>query len=351
MTHTGKIKGPVADYVNGSRPYRFKSIQRPVWLPNYATARAWYDIVPPIRGRKTDVRPVGKRTWPSTMRLDGPDEDVVITLYNTDILRYRKSGTIIINNGGWATDTTHKEIRSITNFHVYTFNNQTWISCLLDERSGEVANVPIKNNENNLFKVNETDGRYPINMTPTFPKTHKLNRKKINAVRRKYKAAINTMQGMVKLREDGFSKIAWHTDPKLLAPYIEVFGYRIEERPVWNYNTKSYSTKEMKYPEVPGDPEVNCWIAMENRSRRYGYDVEESTENHNQFMALLASEDPTDHYKTLLWLSAHHQIDNANKVMRALDKVLLRAYRDEVFEEVEVRSGRWVTDSYAKYFD
>jgi hypothetical protein len=347
-----QIRGQVQGYADGVYKYRPGSMRKPMWMPNYATARAWYDIVPRIRGRQTDVRPVGRRSWPSDIRLDGPNEDVVVRLYSTDIIRYRKDDTILINNGGWPTETTHKELRQILGMWINTHNSQTWIACHLEDQPGTVMRLPIPNGEDVALRINPRDWHHPVILTPTFPKTHVINRKAANAMRRKYKAAVNTMKAMIKVRGEGYEKLRWSTSEADMVPYIAVFGGVETETGRWDHNTQTYRTMIITVPDIPGDPVVHCKSVMSTGRGPYTkYTQLESHAFHDQFMGYMTSDDPQDHYKALLWMSAYHQIDNPAKVMRALDKILLRIHRDEVFEEVEVRSGRWVKDAYAGYFE
>lgn len=348
MDMSNNIHSQVKQVVEGG-VYNYNRF-RPAFLPNYATAKAWYDFVPPIRGRKTDVRPVGKRSAKLTMRLDGPNEDVVITLYNTDIIRYQKDGKLVINSGGYPTETTHKELRRIAGLQVYTYQYQTWIGCVLDKRSMVMQRLPVPSKQDVVLEVNHIDARYPLNLTPTFPKKHKLNRKKVNAVRRQFKPAIDTMKGIIKLRERGFAMIGWYTSEQDMQPYVEMFGSRTEKRWKWDPVTKTNGEVDMEIPKVPLDPDHVCRAFMGSKHHKYHQDADTVAALHGEFMGLLTSDDTMDHYKALLWMSAHNPIDNPNKVIRALDRVLLRLYRDEVFEEQEVRSGKYVSDSYARYF-
>ena len=45
-----------------------------------------------------------------TLRRDG--DDLVVRLYNTDIVRIHPDGSTTLDNGGWATPTTHRSINA-----------------------------------------------------------------------------------------------------------------------------------------------------------------------------------------------------------------------------------------------
>jgi hypothetical protein len=294
------------------------------------------------------------------MRVEGPDEDVVIKLYNTDIIRYKKDGTITLNNGGWATETTHKVLREITGMNVYTHRHVSIVSCFVAEPLTNTVAAQLPNGKDVVFRHTSPDYRSPLNLTPTLPIVHRVKRKEMNAVRRKYKPAIHTMQGILKVRGEGFklpygyglSKGGYEGE---LAPFIEAFGATKEKRWICNATSGKSEPQELDWPVMPLDYEASC-RCVTNKGVGYGADWHKKHgAAHEEFMSLLTSEDAGDHYKALLWMSSaspyNNGIDNPNKVIRALDKVLMRMYRDEVFEEIEVQSGHCMDDPYAKYFN
>lgn len=65
------------------------NIELPNRILSYKSALDKYNAIKPIRGRSTDVRPLARRSNDNlTIRQDPVTDDIIIRLYNTDIIRY-----------------------------------------------------------------------------------------------------------------------------------------------------------------------------------------------------------------------------------------------------------------------
>lgn len=82
---------------------------------NYSDAKRLYESVKPIRG-KEHIRPIGKRSK-QNMRIDKRVVDGVevyeAVLYHTACVRWYPDGRVLVDDGGWATQSTAKFIARV----------------------------------------------------------------------------------------------------------------------------------------------------------------------------------------------------------------------------------------------
>lgn len=85
----------------------------------------------PIRGRSTDVRPIGerRRDWEQIVRhpIDEGMWSYAARLYNTDVVTYLPNGDIIINTNGWHTPSTAEFIHLHSPFMCVKRHNKLWV--------------------------------------------------------------------------------------------------------------------------------------------------------------------------------------------------------------------------------
>ena len=89
-----------------------------------------YNNTKPIRGRSTDVRPIGerRRDWETitSKDVDG-GKSYTANLYNTECVEYLPNNDIIIRCGSWATPTTAEFIHEHSPFTCFKRYNKLWI--------------------------------------------------------------------------------------------------------------------------------------------------------------------------------------------------------------------------------
>jgi hypothetical protein len=207
------------------------------FLSTYGAARAHHDSIKPIRGRSPEVRPLAdrRRTW-FNIRLEAGtgffddagnevksylmgDEDVIIKLYGTDIVRYRRNGEVHVNFGGWDTITTRAALTAILNLTLERYSNRTWFGeydgantigwRVMDVRGG--WNVLVRNENNIGFRL--------TNPRPTV--VHRVNRAGSKAVMDRHKPFLTYAENMLKLLDDG-SEYARTPDRKTGSKWYEV---------------------------------------------------------------------------------------------------------------------------------
>jgi hypothetical protein len=164
-------------------------------ITTYDEAVATEAKIKPIRGRSVGAKPLGKRSNDNVLiRRDG--DRVVVSMYSTDILTYEKDDAgrteITIFSGGWASQSTAKVIGHILMKHVCIRGGFMWLR-VSDEWYALHAETSYK------LKVTTTHGHdfTPVGYLP--PMVTKVDKKKLDAVRKQYKAFKLYMRRMCKV--------------------------------------------------------------------------------------------------------------------------------------------------------
>ena len=147
-------------------------------MHNYESMKKRHDETKPIRGRSTDVRPLGKHTRDfETISMVG--DVVACKLYRTKVVKYYPDGRIGINIGGWRTKTTGKFIGEHSPFNACRRFNQIWIETY-GEEGYDHKFYPVIKNQELIFKDKVPQGNY-------FIQKKVINRERIKAVRGRFK--------------------------------------------------------------------------------------------------------------------------------------------------------------------
>jgi hypothetical protein len=165
-------------------------------MPTYADAVRWELLVKPIRGRAEECKPLGARNKSyASIRKD--DQDIVVRLYRTDIVRYQPDGTIIVRQGGHESMTTRKYLNAILPMWFGSFQGKTHTYRGTEDTGYHI----LHSTEDNIFK------QTPNNVSSTLyhfvnPKPcviHTKNRAKAKAVRQRYAPFIRYVKNIKKL--------------------------------------------------------------------------------------------------------------------------------------------------------
>jgi hypothetical protein len=258
----------------------------------YADAVRWELLVKPIRGRAEECKPLGKRSKSyASIRKD--DQDIVVRLYRTDIVRYKPDGTIIVNQGGHESMTTRKYLNAILPMWFGSFQGKTHTYRGVDGGGHHI----LHSSADNIFKM--AKGMYDPNnvssstalyhfVNPQPCVTHTKNRAKAKAVRQRYAPFIRYVKNVTKL-----------------------MGGRIEikERPALNYHTAS------------------------------------------NVLDFALSNEPEDQYKALAyfaWVNCWN-VGRAD-VLRQFENAIMRQHRDEMFDTRTLPRGELAHDKFAGLF-
>ena len=93
-------------------------------IVTYADAVEHEAGVVPIRG--STLKPYGKRTR-KILTIHREGEDVVVKLYSTNIVRYKPDDTIIVDFGGWDSQTTVKFVEAILALSISRREGGLWL--------------------------------------------------------------------------------------------------------------------------------------------------------------------------------------------------------------------------------
>ena len=148
---------------------------------NYESMKKHHDETKPIRGRNTDVRPIGKRTKDSET-IEMVDDVVACKLYRTKVVKYYPDGRIGINIGGWRTKTTVEFIGQHSPFYACKRFNQIWVATYEMDSAGSYDHkfYPVPTDHELIFKDKVPQGNY-------FIQKKVINRERIKVARDRFK--------------------------------------------------------------------------------------------------------------------------------------------------------------------
>ena len=181
-------------------------------LHNYAEALLYHNgIVPISRGKDKGLKPLfghrnyasgaelksGRNKKQSNIRKDGVGgRDVVVRLYETDVLVFKPDDTIVCNVQGWNSCSTNNVIGAVLGAHVMSVNNKIW---LIHNYIGSGWNENAKylhHTGDNILKYNGES----FDVTPSELPTRKVvNRQAAKTVMRDYQEFREYARGMLKL--------------------------------------------------------------------------------------------------------------------------------------------------------
>ena len=238
------------------------------------------------KGKNKGLKPLAerRRTW-LTIRKD--NDVVIVRMYSTDIIKYLPDNTIIINQGGWASASTHETIGAILRTTVYRKHKKDWITC------HGIEAVLLDKNADNLFRKCEQNDYELVPIKPKLPVVHILDRKVYNKIAEPYKQFIKYAVGATKLR--GSCKYDW-------------------------------SEMQAVFPNLQTCTEYDVIKHMDNEDDYY--------------KALLLV------YRQIMFNSENP----VKEVKRIIAEVIKRVHRDKVFITKEVTTGRAVKDSNGHFF-
>jgi len=257
-------------------------------MPTYADAVRWELLVKPIRGRAEECKPLGKRSKSyANIRKDG--DDIVVRLYRTDIVRYKPDGTIIVNQGGFESQTTRKYLNAILPMWFGTHQNMTFTYRGIDGGGYHLLHT----NGENVFKpVKPNNVSFPSDLHFVNPRpciVHIKDRAKSKRVRARYAPFIRYVKNVTKL-----------------------MGGRIEIK--------------------------------DKIVRSYYHDTSE-------VLALALSNEPEDQYKALAyfaWVNCW-RVGNSD-VLAQFENALVRHHRDEMLDTHILPRGELKLDRFAGIF-
>lgn len=287
--------------------------------------------IAPIRGDADATKPLGLRRNKHIRIVKHEDGSIGCIHYRTEIVKFKPDGEIVVQLGGWASNSTTALLQTILDEHFYIFDHQVWCKVLTEAK--EIKEFPLSTHGETKFCRISHEGYPRLQVIqPPIHKVHHIRRKGLNNVRARYADFRAYIDRMMRLRIENEAKIAKFTTQE----FGEVFGEvgATDGRPIHGL------------PIYP----VSLW-------KRDHYHCEER--HYIKFKALITKEgdeDKTvDYYKAMLWLAAGVEGYRAKgwasteDLLSHLDNVLMYLHRDEVFKEVPV-FGMAKKDPYRNFF-
>lgn len=294
--------------------------------------------VKPIRGDKNGTKPLGDRKKKyinirkdETTSAENPD--IVCRMGNTDVVRYKRNGDIVVNIGGYASATTNDFLGQLLHMSMRTFDNNAWVDCVYQHNPIEDAikgEYIMPRNADVVFRRDAVTRQWvTADVMPAF--THKVNREKSNLVRKSYASFTRYLRNMVKLRTEISEKRHWT-------------GETVVERIV------TISTEEL----------TNLGIQAST-----GYASRLQFRPHCDSMAqnirgMMISDDTEQHYKAFAhivrgasgysYMPAKGLYVYAEAIVEFYNKFLLFAHKDDVLEKALSDTNAAKRDPYGAWF-
>ena len=284
-------------------------------IKTYEEALAHEAAVKPIRGKT--IKPLHRRrdTHLTIRRQTGfnfEGDEVVIKMYNTDIVKYRPNGDIYVDIDGWASMTTCQVLTDILGADFHKYNNRIWVRCDIPESYTPHA-LPVDAHAPNIFRVNMSNTLEFQNYK--YPVVNNLNRQAANIVRKQYKAFRQYLTNNFKLRSD---------DGLTCSFGVEEFAHAFETDDV-------HGTPRLPNVQVVG----NKWTSKKAIDR---------------YIELIQSPNTEDFYKAILTtVGGNRRSATLKGLLKVLDDCILYHHRDTVFVKKQVTTGSWAKDTYTRF--
>ena len=283
-------------------------------LRNYKDAAEWEANVPPIKGDKDKLKPVGKRSqkWRHIKR----NEDGTITVSggSQPLITFHADDTVeVYGPTYWNKATEHDMIREILGLEVWTEANASWVKC-------DGGKYKLRKGAGNLFKYGGESKFYGkwVYLNPPKAITHVINRKGAKAVREQYAGYRQYLSAMMKLRRDSRPEFD---------EYVEAFDDLKEQ---------------LKNPEFSGPNfTYKPWWLLPANPLNSGFNHEDAA----KLCTLMQSDKPEDQHKALLWLTSRNWGEGS--AFKAMDRCLMMHHNDEMLKIKEYDEGHKAIDRYA----
>lgn len=296
--------------------------------------------VKPIRGDANGTKPLGdrKKKYINIRRdetTSAENPDIVCRIGNTDVVRYKPNGDVVVNIGGYSSATTNDFLGQLLHMDVRTFDNKSWVKCFFQSNPMETpigGEHVLPKNEDVRFRMDALS-RVWVTSDATPAYTHKVNREKSNLVRKSYASFTRYLRNMVKLRTETHEKKHWA-------------GETTVER------TVTISGEELKNLGIQ-----TAGTGYANRLR-FRPHCDSMAQN---IRGMMISDDPEQHYLAFAHIvrgaSGYSYMPQKGLMVYAdaigdfYNKFLLFAHKNDVLEKVISDSTTAKRDLYGTWFD
>jgi len=348
----------------------FNSTDRLPYIRGYASAKAIYEKVTPIRGDANNTRPLAKRTdkhMHISKAQKGADEVYTCHCYDKPMVTYYPDNTVEIHDSPHNTAYTREFYgQLLSSMSVYTIKSKT----VLQLKNSKDKYVIAKGNTlrlkhdyvRNAWEVVQADGALEW----------ALNKAKANIVRQKYAEFLSYYKGMtsllnetvdfeVKYANQRYYKpdadtpfIAKHEVVLPMSTLVSMFG---EDKLAFGSNTlNTKQIDEVAYTWVPH------WKDEEKRAELIG----KTKAKQQEILALMRSDQPEDtkgdnYYRVALMMlmqgesyisTTKDSVKIATSTARKkADEFILRMHKDEVLEQKRMPVGKVSSTNYHTWLE
>lgn len=257
-------------------------------LTSYEDAVKHEAAVEPIRRRKPEVKPVGRRShWYQWIRRE-ENGDIAIGDYHGEIIRYRPNGDVLLSDVAWSQKATQNQmIAEITGIRCETFDGKMWACTsngrhylrpvhkrVWDRKAKKWADTDMPQPENIFRRVGSPSGHGMVwvYVNPPVTMVHHIRRKEMRQVMERYAAFTTYATAMDSIRKDS---------PVRPEEYVDTFGVK---------SSQGYQ----------GNTTFTWWSeGMPHALKGRGFKHKQAA----RLCALMTSEDAVDNYKAYLWLN------------------------------------------------
>ena len=271
--------------------------------------RAEASIKPLSKGDKKGLKPLAERNKKhlnirreSVIGQQG--DDIVVKFYQTDIVRYRPDGTILVDFDTYNTQSSRKVAEATAGIWLYSYDNRIWAQL---RRDGTTEYYPLLTRGVNVFQRGDGTKFSGLGLlkllNPQYPVKHVLKRAEFREITKRYKAFRTYLMGAFKLRE--FMQPTREEAVEVLGTHHD--SVQVETMMQWILDASETQTESWYKASV----------------------------------MLLRCASPRTWRPVIL---------TEAQVKREFKDVLFTHHRDEVFEKVTVTDGSLVKDVNARYF-
>lgn len=290
--------------------------------------------VTPIRGDMQGTKPLGNRRkkW-FNIRKDG--DDVVIRMHNTDVIRYKPDGDVIINNGGWVSASTHDFFCMVLGLYVRTFDGKGWMSCYM-QPDGIVRTEPLHGQfvmPNNQDITLRRYGHEWLTADIQLPNTHKINRAKANILRKTYAPFKKYMDGIIKLRAETYENQTWRGDIETYQALTITYQELAENGVSTGYRDRGMFFDGF-YPRSDS-------MAQNLRGMMLSGDADQL---YKAFLVIARSS------KTGYYYGSEKLMVSPNEINDFYKKLILFIHKHDVLDKTAVETGKSKRDPFGKWF-
>jgi hypothetical protein len=288
------------------------------YLTDYAQAVAHAARVKPLRGDAQGRKPYADRRKGHKFYItDEGEKGVAVTFHSTVIVRFMPDGTIRVN-GTYRSKTTAEAIWQVLGAWVSNHDSKMWIST-------DKGREPLRTDGATPMRRLHNDQLEMVEPNPVI--IHKVDRKAMNAVWRRYAAFRDYLHVTLSLGgERGYSQ----AHVAAILGVTPNFGARRTITTLGNPALRVAALMLVDMMRPDADPEAWAKAAMELLLVR------------NTYYALHMDGEPSS-TRCVTYMRKDWVMDHLRTVLR-------HAHRDEVFKEVEVPAGEIVKDRYGSYF-